>query len=281
MSLGYQRARGEAGIHWSSGPHMSGDTRAEQPSEVPKWVTAGAAILGSLFMYFALGLILVLMDLVFGSNWVLSVYEKSNLGFSALAGLIFLAALTAVLGWALRWAAQRYRSATVQAGALVGAIGMALVYLFNILFDPAFGDGPFVLLILVGLGLLVAVAAVAANPSRDPGERTGIDTLWLSLIGGSRHLFDRMSTQSGPTGESTTESTDSKSDGPTDSHHPVSVGRYWLVVGSAFIVSVPIALVEPPLGVGLLSAFLTAYTFSKQIEAKSTEMGDEKSPRDG
>lgn len=256
---------------------MSGKRRAEQASEVPKWVPAGAAILGALFMYFALWLVLVFMDLLFGSNWLLTAYEKSNLGFKHLAGVTFIATLTVLFGGALRWAAQRYQSATVQAGALVGSGGMALVYLFNIVFDPAFGDGPFVLLILLGLGLLVIVAALAANPSRDPGERTGIDTLWVSLIAGSRRFLDQVAAGSDPTGNSTTESTESRNNVPTDSTRRFSVTRYWLVVGSAFVVFVPIALVEPPLGVGLLSAFLTAYTFSKQIKAESMDMGDGKS----
>lgn len=260
---------------------MSGEMRAERASEVPKWVTAGAAILGALFMYFALILALLLMDLLLQSNWILSEYQKSNLGFTALLKVTLLTALAVLPGGLLRWTARRYRSATIQAGALVGAVGMALVYLFFILFDPDVGDGPFILLSLVGLGLLVAVAALSANPSRDPGERTGIDILWLNLIAGSRRLRDWLTARSGPTGESTRESTDSRSDDPTDSHRGVSISRYWLVVGSAFIVFVPIAVVRPPLGVGLLSAFLTAYTFSKQIEAESADISDEQSSGDG
>lgn len=260
---------------------MSGETDTADPPAIPKLGLAGAAILGALCMYFAVLLVLLLMDLVFASTWLLTPTERSNLGVGALGAVAFFGIFAVLPGGALRWVARRYQSPAVQAGALIGACGMSLVYLLKILFDPAVGSGPIVLLILLGLGLLVGVAGLSANPTREPGDRTGIDALRDSLVGGGQRLVHHWNVRSGTPSDPTPEPERATADEPTGSSPSVSTSRYWLVVGIAFVVCLPLAIVEPAFGIGLLSSFLTAYTFSKQIEAQSATLPDDQSSDDG
>lgn len=47
------------------------------------------------------------------------------------------------------------------------------------------------------------------------------------------------------------------------------LSRYWLVVGGAFAVCIPLAVANTELGLGLLSSFLTAYALSHRIDEES------------
>lgn len=59
---------------------------------------------------------------------------------------------------------------------------------------------------------------------------------------------------------------------PDDWDERLPISKYWFVVGGAFAVCIPIAVFRPTLGMGILSAFLTAYALSHQQE---TESGNE------
>lgn len=257
---------------------MRRDTSTERPAQLPTWITAGTALLGAFFAYFAMAVGLLVLAILFRPGRLLS----GSLG--AIVLLIFASVAT---GGGLRVVARRFRSPRIQAAALVGTGIMIAVFVLGVLFDTSSSVGVVIFTVLVGAGALIAVFPLTENPSRDPDEPTGVATLRRSLLDAKRRVLgdetvrsDRPSEPPAGSTESTAESTESTAEGTEsesrlldDWHEPLPVSRYWAVVGGAFLLFLPLALVKPELGVGLLSAFLTAYALSHQIEPEATDGG--------
>lgn len=227
---------------------MSQDTVTQQAVQPSRRVLLGAALLSVFFTFFTTGSIFNLVTLT-------SVNVRMLLGF-LLPPVVF--------GAGLRWLARRYRTSTVQAGALVGAGIMTVTSIYMALFT--FGR---VSLTILAFLPLIAVKLITQNPSPEPGELTGVGLIFQSLPVGDQGTDNGEQSSSEHTSEST-----SRSNNPTTRRLPnfrdrLPVSRYWLVVGSGFAASIPIALVNTELGLGLLSSFLTAYALSHRIEQKS------------
>lgn len=211
---------------------MARDARVEHGRAPPKRIPAVSAVFSAVFTYFAFTLLTVpILDTVFQ----MEIFHYRNFPL--------LLAIVVVAGMGLWWVARRYNTSSVQTGALIGTGIMIVVGFVQV--RGFWGAGivvPLIVTIPVGLGILVVVNRLAANPSKAPGERIGAIVLWRSLLGVVRR---------------------------PRSYQLPSVSRYWLIVGGAFVICIPIAVVETELGLGLLSAFLTAYGLSHQIDRES------------
>lgn len=242
-------------------PAMSHDPAADRTTDPPPWIPAGSAVIGAFYAYFAVTVGFVPVGLLFR----LDTAQSTDYGLVAVWG-----AVAVIVAAGLHLLARRYRSPQVQAGAVVGTAVMTLLVVAGIGLAPRVGVGATMLLLLVGLGVVITTFPLTAVATPRADERSGIDLLRASLEGWWRRLVgsDKPPADAG---------TDPTADTPrpaADRSRFARFSNYWLVVGTAFVVAIPIALVETDLGIGLLSAFLTAYAVSQQIDSEAEDEGD-------
>lgn len=216
---------------------MAPDTVADHGAQPARWILVVSAVLSALFAYLA------------SVALVGSFQAGGEFGFPTASQFISMPLMIAVgLGAGLRWLARRYRTHTVQAGGIIGA-GMITIVVIAVAW--AHWQNEIIYAILTVIPFFVAVR-ITGNPSPESGESTGIALLRqsLPLVGESNGTVSGIL---------------------RDMRRRPSISRYWLVVGSAFAVCVPIALADTELGIGLLSTFLTAYALSHRIENESSD----------
>jgi hypothetical protein len=245
---------------------MSQDS--DPSAQLPKWIPAGTAVLGAFFGYFGMSV---------GVGAVTALYRPGEVQSGELGTFVALLVLVLIVGAGLRLVGRRYRSPAVQAGALVGAGAMAVVICLAIWLAPSADTNLRLLGVLVGLGVIVVVFPLTSNPSRGPDEPTGLELLVSNLRDARRRLLDDEADHSRDPDEA--EPTASSTGEVVAVGERLPVSRYWLVVGGAFVACLPISLVEPELGVGLLSAFLTAYALSHQVDDRGS--GEDGADEDG
>lgn len=247
---------------------MSQDPNSEQPADIPKWIPAGSAVLGAFFFICAWGFGVFLIAVMF--QW-----GEAGVQPADYRSLVMSLVGAVIVGGGLRWVAQQYRSPTVQAGALVGS-GIMLATVVGLTgFSPGVELDRFILVILVGLGVFVIVFPLSANPSPDPDERTGGEIVWRGFRDRLRRPRTEELSDSERTDGSTSHSASTATVSPSRVDRNLPVSQYWLVVGSAFAVSIPIAFFKPDVGIGLLSAFLTAYALSHRLKHESKNGNNE------
>ena len=244
---------------------MAGKGTTKHETRSPKRIPVVSAVLSAIFTYFAFLVVSVpILDNVFG----MEIFHYQNIRIE-LAIVLF----TGVGLWGI---ARRYKTPSVQTGALIGT-GIMLVMGFVTVWN-LWRAGDVVAMIVtfpVGLGIILTVNRLTKNPSERSGERSGIVVLWRSILGVIRRPDENETSRSESIPEPTTESDDSTTGNLFGSLGFPSVSRYWLIVGGAFAVCVPIAVVETELGLGLLSAFLSAYGLSHQIDRESSDIDED------
>lgn len=241
---------------------MSQEPSAKQTDDIPKWIPAGTAVLGAFYAYFSIIVVVAFISTLFQ----LTETQPSDYGTLL---LILVSAL--ISGAGLQWLARRYQSPWIQAGGLVGVGIMIPLLVVVIIVAPRFGPGPSLLLVLAGFGLFITIFPLTANPSEEADEVSGIDILRGSLPGGRKVSVDGGPSHLEGTKESTSDGAGYLSEHSSGLSRRLPVSKYWLIVGSAFAVTIPIAFINAELGVGLLSAFLTAYALSHRIENESNQ----------
>lgn len=237
---------------------MAQNGTTEHDARLTSQLFVGSAVLGAVFAYFAFTLLTIpVLDVVFG----MEIFHYSN--FPLGGGIV------AVAGVGLLGAVRRYRTSRVRAGALVG-VGVMTVVGFVQTWGFWKSDLVVPVLVTVPAGLLVlaAVTLLTRNPGGDAGEPGGFVILWRTLPFLGDSPDDDGHRESGGRRESTT------GDQPGwEERLPVS--GYWAFVGGAFAVCTPIAFVNPELGLGLLSALLTAYGLSLRVESQSSDVDED------
>jgi outer membrane protein assembly factor BamB len=226
----------------------------------PKLIPAVSALLSAIFTYFAFTMVSTsMLDRVFE----MEIFHYEN--FPQMFGIVV---VTGAILWGI---AGRYRTSRVQASAILGVVIMTVIGLVQ---SWGFWKSgiivPLIVTIPTGVGILAVVTKLSANPDSDPKEQNGIDIIRRSLPVVGRRSEAEETPRSEPTHQSNSD--DAATTGrPSLSLPRPSVSRYWLVVGIAFTISIPIGLYNTSLGIGLLSTFVTAYAMSHQIEEESDE----------
>lgn len=237
---------------------MSRDGTADRARRTPTWVPAGSAILGALYVYCGVVVVALLIALLFGVGRVTA---------DDLPTVLVLLLFTTGAALGLRWLARRQRSPGVQAGAVLGAGIMTPVVLFQVVTGSSVTAGVLTILVLGALGVLVGVLPLTENPERGPDERSGVETLWHALP------LDQLQPKGErPVGVETADGASrdrarSSADDEDGGARVVGLPRYWVVIGGAFAVCIPIAIPNPELGFGLLSSFLSAYALTNGIDS--------------
>lgn len=257
----------------SNMPENASTTKRARAS---KRIPAVTALLSAIFTYFAMSMV--------ANHILISTYGVESLHYQNYPEMAGLVVLTGVLLFGIaRWV----QTARAQAGAIIGVAIMTVVGFVQTWGFYRSGPALVPLLIAVptGLGILAVVNKITANPNPSPDEPTGLDIVRGMLFGDGRggepdepptpDSRDRPPSDPDPSVDEPTDPSTADDVGwmhlPELSSLRPSISRYWLVIGAAFAVSLPIALQDPTLGIGLLTAFITAYTMSHQIEIESGE----------
>lgn len=234
---------------------MSRESNTERRTRPSLSTLVGAAVLGVLFTITVSSTIIGLSRFPTTPLWGTLLFLVGAIGFGA----------------ALRWLARRNRTHIVQAGALIGAGIMTGLLSAGSWTNPSQST-----VVFAGGGLLavVVVLRLTSNPAAEPGEPTGTDLLWRSLTRRDRDPADRERPTPEASEHATAESSGSTSGVRRRVTKRLGIPQYWLVVGTAFAICIPIALARPDFGIGLLSAFLTAYALWHRIDEESRAVDD-------
>lgn len=269
-----------------------------------RWLSIAAAVLGAIFTYIAfLALTIPLLDIGFGSD----IFHYQN--FDIVLGAIV---ITGTLLWlfARRYRDTSVQAGALLGGtvmAVVGVLTVAFGWFFGL--TETLATTPVALIVLAVLSRLTRNPDRSAHEPtgrtillrslriRDRAPRTTAPRQQIPGDGATdseapsgtpEQTYDPGITPKPvpdpshgkkpgispatdqPTPHQSNNDSESDSSGLLDR---LPVSRYWLAVGAAFAICIPIAVTNMELGLGLLSSFLTAYALSHRISEESGTTG--------